>query len=160
MMGIGLGSAHWGYLTVDMTNLYIVQGLHGGVGLMALFILIITVGFRDVGRMVRFFETDRAKKFTGWALGVCLFIHVMNFIGVSYFGQINMIWYMLLASIASLGSLVDMPAPVASRVGGARNRSIGGAKIKLTSAPRRKRPPRLPDSDTTDSGSNASLAQT
>ena len=36
---------------------------------------------------------------------VALFVHVANFMAVSYFGQIIMVWYMTLAVIASLDGL-------------------------------------------------------
>jgi hypothetical protein len=39
-----------------------------------------------------------------WALGVSLFVHAVSFIGVSYFGQITMLWYLSLAVPSSLAS--------------------------------------------------------
>jgi hypothetical protein len=39
-----------------------------------------------------------------WALGVSLFTHTMMFIAVSYFGQIQVLWWLLIAMLASLYS--------------------------------------------------------
>jgi hypothetical protein len=127
LVGSNIGSAHWGFLTADMTNLYIVQGLHGGVGLIALFLLIICFGFADVGRMMRDSQDQKHVNRCAWALGICLFIHVMNFVAVSYFGQINMIWYMLLATIASLAPLGAKLPFKASRTPSAK---LAGATTK------------------------------
>jgi hypothetical protein len=102
LIGSNLGTAHWGQQLFDVTNLYVVQCLHGGIGLLLLFILVIATGFQGVGRMLRAAGKDPERLRRAWALGICLFAHTMNFIAVSYFGQINMVWYMLLAMIASL----------------------------------------------------------
>jgi hypothetical protein len=114
-IGSNLGTAHWGSGLVDVTNQYVVQCLHGGIGLFLLFILVIATGYQSVGRMLRAAGEDREKLRRAWALGICLFAHTMNFIAVSYFGQINMVWYMLLAMIASL-TPVAMPVPRTQRI--------------------------------------------
>lgn len=108
--GTSVGTAHWGYGMVDVTNWYVVQGLHGGIGLLLLFVLLLAMAYQSVGRMVRQAGHDAERRRLSWALGICLFTHTMNFIAVSYFGQINTIWYLLLATIASLSYL---PATVA-----------------------------------------------
>jgi hypothetical protein len=45
---------------------------------------------------------DRPMVFVSWAVGVSLFVHCMNFLAVSYFGQIMMMWYFALAIAISL----------------------------------------------------------
>jgi Flp pilus assembly protein TadB len=42
----------------------------------------------------------------GWALGCTMFIHAVMFVGVTYFGQSIVVWYISLAFVGSL-----MPAP-------------------------------------------------
>ena len=49
--------------------------------------------------------TSQIKRAMAWALGVSLFIHCVIFIGVSYFGQSMMLWYLMLAMIGSLSAL-------------------------------------------------------
>jgi hypothetical protein len=105
LIGSNLGTAHWGEGLVDVTNYYIVQGLHGGLLLLTLFFGMFVVGFVVIMRVVRRADSFRGRAIMGWAIGVALLMHAANFIGVSYFGQIQVIWYMQLAMIGSLGVL-------------------------------------------------------
>lgn len=100
--GSSVGTAHWGYGMIDVTNWYVVQCLHGGVGLLFLFIALLAMAYQSIGRLIRHACRDASQRRLGWALGICLFAHTMNFIAVSYFGQINAIWYLLLAMIAGV----------------------------------------------------------
>lgn len=101
LYGSTIGTAHWGYGLEDVTNFYVVQGLHGGLPLLAMFVLMIGVAFAGVGRMWRE-QRDRAALIGAWALGVSLFIHATSFLAIAYFGQIIMVWYLTLAMIGSL----------------------------------------------------------
>jgi hypothetical protein len=114
LRGSGRGTAHWGTGLFDVTNYYVIEGLRGGLFLLVLFIVVLNVGFRSVGRLVRSVEHERNKVllFTAWALGVCLSQHCANFIAVTYFGQINVVWCMQLAMI---GSLVPLKEPARRR---------------------------------------------
>jgi hypothetical protein len=38
-----------------------------------------------------------------------MFVHCMNFIGISYFGQIVAVWYMSLAAVSSLTLVPGAP---------------------------------------------------
>jgi hypothetical protein len=105
LIGSNLGTAHWGDGLVDVTNYYIVQGLHGGLLLLALFFCMIVAGFLITSRVVRHNESYRSRAIMAWAIGVALLMHAANFVGVAYFGQIQVIWYMQLAMIGSLGVL-------------------------------------------------------
>lgn len=97
-------TAHWGEGLFDVTNQYIFEGVQGGLLAMILFIAAMSFAYRDVGRLWRMNARDRPRMILSWALGVTLFVHTMNFIAVSYFGQIQMIWFMLLATITTLAS--------------------------------------------------------
>jgi hypothetical protein len=94
--------ASWGVWAGDVTNQYLVEGIRGGFVTMCLFVVVISVAFRGVGRRWRLHVQHRYCLALSWAIGVSLFVHCINFIGVAYFGQIHIIWYMLLAIIASL----------------------------------------------------------
>jgi hypothetical protein len=119
---IGTNStAHWGHALQDLTNQYIVAGVRGGLLALILFIYVIVLGYRYVGVMRRAAEGSRATSYAAWAVGVSLFCHTMMFLSVSYFGQIILVWYLLLASIASLSRLPRtearrVPAPAAGPV--------------------------------------------
>jgi hypothetical protein len=97
-------TAYWGFLLEDVTNQYVLEGIRGGVLSLLLFLAVVGYSFAAVGRMWRTEGSDR--KLMAWAMGVCVFVHCVNFIGVSYFGQINMLWYLALAMVASLDPVV------------------------------------------------------
>lgn len=106
-------TAHWGYEMIDLTNQYLRQGVEGGVLTMALFITIIVLAFRNVGVGVRH-QSDRNVRLIIWSMGCALVVHVFSFISVSYFDQNFVVWYMLLAVIATVGAL-RQTSPVAQR---------------------------------------------
>ncbi|MFH0909940.1 MAG: hypothetical protein V1918_00280 [Planctomycetota bacterium] len=95
-------TAHWGQGLQDVTNQYVLEGVRGGLVTLLLFLLLVGLAFRGAGRMWRRTSQDRPAPVFSWALGVALFVHCMNFIAVSYFGQIIVVWYLTLAVIASL----------------------------------------------------------
>lgn len=94
----------WGIHGGDATNHYIVEGLNGGFLTMCLFVAVIVIAFRQVGYLWRSQSHNLYRLALSWALGVSLFVHCVNFIGVFYFGQIYVIWYLLLAIICSLSN--------------------------------------------------------
>ncbi len=112
-------TAHWGWGLADVTNQYVLEAVRGGAITLALFLLIIAMAFRDVGRTWHAMSRNRPLLLMSWALGVCLFVHCMSYIAVSYFGQIIVVWYLLLAMIASLSPVSGVrfrsPAVVPSR---------------------------------------------
>ncbi|MEJ5260052.1 MAG: hypothetical protein WHS88_07680 [Anaerohalosphaeraceae bacterium] len=109
-------TAHWGYGLNDVTNQYILEGVRGGLLSLLLFIGVLTAAFVKAGRLQRSVKTDRYRLYLFWALGVSLFVHCMNFIAVSYFGQIYVIFFLLLGMISSL-SPVFSPRAVMNNFG-------------------------------------------
>ncbi len=97
-------TAHWGWGLQDVTNHYILQGVRGGFLTLCLFVAVIVCAFRDVGRLWRQQVYNPRRLALSWALGVALFVHCIQFLGVSYFGQISVLWYLLLAMIGSMSS--------------------------------------------------------
>lgn len=113
------GTAHWGYYLFDVTNYYVAQGVTGGVLRLGLFITLMALTFRGIGRLARAAVGDAPRLATAWALGVAFFAQAACFIGVSYFGQIIMLWYLFPALVASLeeqAARVSAPGPAGSRV--------------------------------------------
>lgn len=100
-------TAHWGWGLHDVTNHYVFVAIKGGLLTLVLFLAIITLSFRSVGNMLR--RCDRVKKHTilTWSIGVALFVHIMCFWSVSYFGQMILPWYITLGLVASLASVPD-----------------------------------------------------
>lgn len=110
-------TAHWLPYTLrldqtmaDMTNQFINEGVVGGLLSMVLFIALICLGFRAVGKSVHLMEKSSSfsSRIMVWSLGVALFAHVISFMSVSYFDQNVVIFYFVLACI----SLCSERAPI------------------------------------------------
>lgn len=99
-------TAHWFWGGQDVTNQFVLEAVRGGLATLLLFVLTIALGFVAVGRTWRAASNHRPTMLFAWALGAALFVHCVNFIGVSYFGQITFLWYLHLALIASLYEVV------------------------------------------------------
>jgi hypothetical protein len=89
----------WGLGLEDVTNQYILEGVRGGFLTLILFCGILFVAARTVVRL-SLRSRDTSESYLAWGLFVTIIAHCLSFIGVSYFGQIDMIWYLLLASVA------------------------------------------------------------
>jgi hypothetical protein len=109
-------TAHWikyGASTnpnmVDITNQFILEGVEGGLLKMALFIGIIVVCFRAIGRTLsRMSNQPISAKITLWSMGSALFAHVVSFMSVSYFDQMIVFWFLLLAMISIVSDTSKM----------------------------------------------------
>ncbi len=108
-------TAHWFWGAQDMCNQYVYEGIKGGFLTLCFFVTVIVIAFREVGGLWRGQACSPYRLALSWALGVSLFVHCMNFIGVSYFGQIWILWYLLLAVIGSLSVQTKPLAISASR---------------------------------------------
>jgi hypothetical protein len=87
----------------DITNQFLVEGITGGFLTMLLFITIIILCFRQIGISLRLNENQPfSVRIILWSLGVSLLVNVVAFFSVSYFDQIIVFWYILLAMIATL----------------------------------------------------------
>jgi len=110
-----LGTLHtgqWGAGLQDVTNQYVAEGVSGGMPRLCVFLLIIATCFQGVSRTMRLPQLPRARAWATWALGTGLFVHCMNYVGVSYFEQIMALWFLTLAAI---GSLTLVPGAMPAR---------------------------------------------
>lgn len=85
---------------MDITNHYVTQGIKGGALGLGLFIAGIVACFKIVGRAVWSDSEWSYNPKLAWALGISLACHCTAFISVSYFDQIQVFWFWLLAAIA------------------------------------------------------------
>jgi hypothetical protein len=123
-------TAHWMPYTLitnpdsaDITNHYIKQGVNGGLLTLILFVLIIYLCYRNIGLKMKSLydenidsdlspggesvsleeESDvdiQEKERILWALGAVLTVHAVSFLSVSYFDQIIVFWYLIVAAIS------------------------------------------------------------
>jgi hypothetical protein len=105
LAGSTMGTDHWGRGLFDVTNYYLAQALRGGLPLLLLFLLLVYVAFATARRTRLRVRRDFGKLVLVAALAVSLFQHAASFIGVTYFGQIMLLWYLLLAMIGSADAL-------------------------------------------------------
>ena len=89
---------------MDITNHYVAQGIHGGVWGLGVFVAMLVVGFKIVGRAVRAEAKPAVDRILLWAFGISLASHCAAFISVSYFDQIQVFWFWLLAVIGGMPS--------------------------------------------------------
>jgi hypothetical protein len=88
--------------SADLTNQFVAAGVRGGLISLIIFIMIFVRSYRYLGlamQKVRGIAPD--VEMLLWALGATLYGTLVNFFSVSYFDQIDVIWYLLLAMISS-----------------------------------------------------------
>lgn len=98
-------TTHWGDSTLaDVCMQYVGECVEGGILTFALFMLVLVLAFSCAGTAWQRSQDDRGRLALAWAIGVSLFVHCVNFLGVAYFGQISVLWYLSLALAASLST--------------------------------------------------------
>jgi hypothetical protein len=103
---------------MDITNQYVKEGVDGGLAKLALFIAMIVVSYKTVGSAIRRANSFAARFFI-WSIGICLSAHCVSFLSISYFDQIVVMWYWLLAVISMVAiaakGRVTSPVPAVAR---------------------------------------------
>jgi len=109
-------TAHWMSYTsfdpnmADITNQFILEGVNGGIWRMGAFIIIIVLCYSGLGKSNLILKDQPIDlRIFSWSLGAALFTHIMSFLSVSYFDQIIVFWYLLLAMISILSSTINIP---------------------------------------------------
>ncbi len=92
-------TAHWFWGAQDLTNQYVLEAVHGGALTLICFSAVLYFAFNLSGKSIR--NMAELGPSIPWALGVMLFVHCVNFIGVSYFGQASFLFVFTLALISS-----------------------------------------------------------
>lgn len=100
-----LSTRHWGHGLQDVTNQYILEGVRSGLIGMVLFTLMLVGCFRLIGKALAK-TNDQGEKWVLWSSGVMVFMHSMNFIAVSYFGQITSAFYLLMGVTISVSASI------------------------------------------------------
>lgn len=108
----------------DMTNQFLLYGITAGLGALFLFILLLTRAWRNLGETLAILrnnaETRRENEFFCWALGVLLAVHTFNWLGITYFDQTYVMWFMQLAFISTLTERIGTAEPEIVKVGSDR----------------------------------------
>lgn len=90
----------------DITNQFVNVGITAGIMATVLLIWLIVISFRKIGRTlhsVRSILGDASPlEYLLWSLGVLLFGHAANWIGITYFDQFYVMFFMQFAAISNL----------------------------------------------------------
>ena len=95
----------WGvWVMRDVTNMYVAQGLTGGLLTLIAFLLVLIFAFGNVGRALNARSIARSLKrqWICWCIGVAICVHAVTFLGVSYYGQMIVILYVELSLASSV----------------------------------------------------------
>jgi hypothetical protein len=98
-------TAHWGRGLQDVTNQFILEGVRSGAFGLILFCLFIYTLFKLYGRSIKA-ARQKSDRWIMWGAGVILLVHCMNFLAVSYFGQMQNAFYLLLGASVSIGATI------------------------------------------------------
>ena len=93
-------NAAWGWDMWDTANQYVGIGERSGLIPFILFLAIIVLGFKYLGKARRV-ATKKKEALFLWSLSAALFANVVAFFGISYFDQTTVAWYALLAVIST-----------------------------------------------------------
>lgn len=94
-------TGHWGLGLHDVTDQYVAEAVGGGFLRLALFAAVLVTAFRAIGKTMRAERMPPGMRRATWALGTALFVHAMNFLAISYFEQIVVLWHLTLGIVAS-----------------------------------------------------------
>ncbi len=106
-------TAHWmptglaiNVNSADITNQFISEGVNGGIVELFLFIFMLVECFKVLGSAMRNeHKLSPAERYLIWSIGCALLGHVASFFSVSYFDQITIFLYLIVAMSATLGEL-------------------------------------------------------
>jgi hypothetical protein len=122
----------------DITNEYLSFGLAAGVMAMGLFIGMLVEVFRTVGRAGRVLRLGgfegKWQEYSLWGMGVMMATHLFTWIGITYFDQFYMMWFLQLAVIVAISEnalkmVYSHPAPERVAAGDVRDPSRSTAGL-------------------------------
>lgn len=109
-----VSTAHWGRGLQDVTNQFVLEGVRGGMLALLLFSSWLACMFVYLSREIKL-ERSGWRCLLLWSLGVILFVHCLNFIAVSYFGQVITAFYVVSGLTVSMCSPALRTAAVTAR---------------------------------------------
>ncbi len=95
-------TASWGWDMWDLANQYVGVADTSGLLPLIFFLAILVFGFKYLGRTRQAAEGERQQELFIWAFCAALFANCVAFFGISYFDQIMVSWYLLLAMIVAV----------------------------------------------------------
>jgi hypothetical protein len=98
----------------DITNQFLSFGLTAGVVAMILFFVLLYLAFSNVGKALAFsrssYTGSKENEYLLWGLAVVLVVHIFNWLGITYFDQTYVIWFLQLAAVSNFSERCIHPA--------------------------------------------------
>jgi len=94
-------TASWGWDLWDVQNQYIAVGESGGFVGFAFFIALVTRCYVRLGNARKKVAGNNSEEWIFWFLSCSFFANTLAFIGVNYFDQSRISWFLLLSAIAT-----------------------------------------------------------
>jgi hypothetical protein len=92
---------HWGRGLSDVTNQYVLEGVRGGLITLVVFLAMIYAALKVLVQLSLQYR-EKNLRFLAWCLFVSIIGHCVAFFGVSYWGQVTIVWDMTLAIVGFL----------------------------------------------------------
>lgn len=92
----------WGWDMWDLSNQYVGTAETAGLIPLIVFVAILVIGFRYIGKARRYHDGEKDQEFFVWAIGGSFFANVVGFFGIQYWDQVIVAWYMVLAIVAAI----------------------------------------------------------
>jgi len=108
-------TSHWDYKQLkeitqfDVTNQYIFEGINGGFITLIIFLVMLVIAYHVLAVHFQRGGNTKYQWFT-WCVFVGMLSHYLAFFGVAYFGQIMMLWYLMLAVVGFLAEQLPRTA--------------------------------------------------
>jgi hypothetical protein len=136
-------NASWGWDMWDQCNQFVLEGESGGLASLVCFISMISICFSWLGRARKKAEGDRRREWFFWLLGGSMSASTIAFLGVNYFDQTQVGWYVTLAIVcAATAAVLAQPINEAAteRAGAASSRisKLGPAIAERSSTTSRR----------------------
>lgn len=97
--------ASWGWDMWDLANEYVKTADTAGLIPFIAFLAVLVYAYKYIGRARRHYDGSNQELFI-WAIGAAVFANTVGFFGISYWDQVIVAWYMVLAIVAA----VTLPA--------------------------------------------------
>jgi hypothetical protein len=125
----------WGYDMWDLSNQYVSYAVSGGMGALCFFILTISRSFGRLGIARKRFQGKLKREWLIWCIGAALLSNVVAYFGTSYWDQMQVAWYALLAIIVVVSSESDAPISQSLRMRSVARHADAGMHIGLPGPP-------------------------
>jgi hypothetical protein len=130
-------TSQWGYDLWDVQNQYVAIGETGGVIAFCFFIALVTRCYVRLGNARKKIAGDKNQEWLIWFLACALFSNTLAFIGVNYFDQSRMSWFLIIAAICAVTSPILAKTAEESELAEAASPRLRSRFQSVLNAPRK-----------------------